>query len=484
MQQAISAGHQETLNTAKEILLAGGNAFDAAVAAHLTMFIAEPCMASAGGGGFALIYQPNKGVNFVDFFCHTPRVKRKIENLDFFPIRVDFGNDSEEFHIGAGSVAVPGTIAGLFHLQENYGTMPFRELSAIPISLAKSGVAVDTFQAYDFGLLEPILTYTAEGRSIFTQNDKLRKEGDLLQLPMMADFLGFLSDEGKEGFYQGEIGRLIAKSNQENGGFLSREDFEKFKINSTPPLRSKLKNYTLYSANRPSIGGVILANYITGIKKQRSPQVIKRLVENLLDISYQVSEFDQNNGTKLNGSWGFDTVKKGTSHFNILDKWGNAISLTTSIGEGNGTFIEGTQMQLNNMLGELFLLPNGVHSWTENTRLNSMMAPTMILNGEQLQLVLGSGGASRIPFAIGQTLRSIFIDKLELSAAINAPRIHYHESKLQAEFIKAFLEAPTGPYKIWNQNHMFFGGVNAISAMANNTQAYADPRRYGVAEVF
>jgi len=485
MQQGISAGHQETLNTAREILRAGGNAFDAAVAAHLTMFVAEPCMASAGGGGFALTYEPDKGVKFLDFFCQTPSSRGSRPEIDFFPIEVDFGKDKESFYIGAASVAVPGTMAGLFHLQSHFGTMPFSELAAIPIALAKKGVAVDAFQAIDFGLLKPILTYSDAGKEIFMKAEEMKKEGDIICLPMMADFLSFLSSEGVAGFYRGEIGAQIAKTNQDKGGFLQRKDFENYKVNSSTPLRTKFGNHTLHSANNPSIGGVILANFVASMQSEDTAALIKRLNKNLLDIEYQVGEYDRINATNKLASWGNDTITKGTSHFNILDKWGNAIALTTSLGEGNGTFIKGTQMQLNNMLGELFLLPKGAHSWKENRRLNSMMSPSMIVNQQnELQLILGSGGASRIPFAIGQTIKQLFSNKHSLAKAIQAPRMHFHENQLQAEFFEAFEEKPSEPHKIWDQNHMFFGGVHGISKMGKHLQACADPRRFGVSAVF
>ncbi len=485
MPQAISAGHQATLTTAKEILHAGGNAFDAAVAAHLTMFVAEPCMASAGGGGFALTYQANKGVRFLDFFCQTPKTKRSLKELNFFPIEVDFGKDTEQFYIGAASVAVPGTMAGLFYLQEHFGTMPFKRLAEIPIAQAKEGIALDTFQEIDFGLLEPILTLNQEGRELFTQNGTLKKQGDKIYLPTMADFLSFLGEEGVDGFYQGEIGKQIAETNQSAGGHLSRADFEAYSVNEMAPLQFEYAKKRIYTANKPSLGGVLLGNFLGGIQTEGKNQVIQRLNQKLLDVNYQLSEFDSRENSHIASDWSTSTSTKGTSHFNILDKWGNAISLTTSIGEGNGTFIKGAQMQLNNMLGELFLLPNGAHSWHPDSRLNSMMSPTMALDAnESLEIVMGSGGASRIPFAIGQALHYLLVKGLPLKEAIRAPRMHFHENKLQAEFKEAFSDSLEGEYKTWDQLHMFFGGVHAIHKSEKRIASEADPRRYGVAEVF
>ena len=146
MAQAIAAGHHQTLSVAKEILHAKGNAFDAAIAAYFAMFITEPCMASAGGNGFALTRTEDGHIQYLDFFCQTPAIKSMSPPVDFYPITVDFGSDVEEFHIGLGAAAVPGSIAGIFALHRIHGTMPISELVAPAIQLAKEGVALTWFQ--------------------------------------------------------------------------------------------------------------------------------------------------------------------------------------------------------------------------------------------------------------------------------------------------------------------------------------------------
>jgi len=485
MHQAISAGHQKTLETAKEILHAGGNAFDAAIAAHLTMFVAEPCMASAGGGGFAMIFQPQQGTRFVDFFCQTPIQKASAKQSDFYPIQVDFGKDTEQFFIGAGSVATPGTMAGLFYLQDKFGSMPFQELAAIPMQLAKEGVAVDKFQSIDFSLLDPILSLHQEGRDIFCLEGRMKKEGDIVQLPQMVNFLEFMISEGRAGFYHGEIGAQIARQQTEHNGLLTRADFENYQVYDTSPLSFDYRSQRVHTASYPSIGGVILANYLASVEKDGKTKTIRRLVQNILDIPYQVKEFDNHYDLNYASAWKGSISTKGTSHFNILDKWGNAIALTTSLGEGNGTFIKGTQMQLNNMLGELFLLPAGAHSWIANQRLNSMMTPTLITDNKGiLQMILGSGGASRIPFALGQVLQYAFEDNLSLDKAIETPRMHFHDHKLQAELSAALRGESDQNIKFWEEKHMFFGGITAIANSESKCYAHADSRRFGVAEIF
>ena len=214
MYNAIAAGHEITLETAKEILLAGGNAFDAAIAAHLSMFVTEPFMASAGGAGFAMTYQKGQ-CRFYDFFCQTPRSKSLHGPLDFNPITVDFGTEQEVFHIGMAAAAVPGTIAGLFKLHDDLGSLPFGELIAIPAKLAKDGVELNYFQAHDLDLLAPIAKASKEGEAIFYSNGNKKVKGDLIKLPQMADFLHVLEEEGSKGFYQGEIAARVAQDSME-----------------------------------------------------------------------------------------------------------------------------------------------------------------------------------------------------------------------------------------------------------------------------
>ena len=135
-QMKLSAGHEKTAAAAAEVLKIGGNAVDAAIAAFFTSFIAEPCMSSAGGGAFANVFFEGKP-RLYDFFCQTPRNKRPVSAVNFFPITVDFGDTTEEFHVGHGSVAVPGSIAGAFRLHRDFGSIPMRELVQPAMAFAK-----------------------------------------------------------------------------------------------------------------------------------------------------------------------------------------------------------------------------------------------------------------------------------------------------------------------------------------------------------
>ncbi len=487
MKGAFSGGHELTLATAKEILVNGGNAFDAAIASFCSMFITEPCMASAGANGFAMIYQDGKGFEMLDFFSQTPISKNLNQDLHYYPIEVNFGNETEIFNVGLAAAAVPGAIAFIFKLHELYGSIPIKDLIQPACNYAKEGVILNAFQAYDLHLLAEIFKQDLSVEDIFFKNGAIKKEGDKIKMPEMADFLEFISYEGRRGFYEGEIAKMIAEDAKRLGGFLTREDFEKYKVNFIHPVSIPLdRRHTLQTCNSPSKGGLGLGLFFGHLlnENQDVPTAIKSSQNKLEDLNQAqitLENFYPNNGLKsvINSN-----AFKGTSHFNILDKWGNAISLTCSLGEGCGYFIPGTAMHLNNMLGETFLLPNGNHSWIPSTRLNSMMTPSMIkdIESNKLKYLTGSGGASRIPFAIGQVINNVLFKKMSLHTATDAPRCHIMNDILHFEKGCEINQVHHNIHE-WEEQSLFFGGVHSILIDSDITAA-ADERRIGAAEVF
>lgn len=487
-QQAIAAGHEVTLDVAKEILLAGGNAFDASIAAAVAMFITEPCMASAGAGGFAMCLKADEAPVMLDFFAQTPMQKPVLEKRDFYPIHVNFGIEMETFHVGLASAAVPGTIAGLYAMHRKFGTIPMEVLLQPAMELARTGVVLNTFQGIDLELLEVIFRVDASVRDVFFTDDVIKKEGELLHLPHFGSFLDFLKDEGESGFYKGEISEVVAKDSLERGGYLRRHDFENYSAKWRKPLNIPWHNQELYLPNGPSLGGAIMALIFGYLDMYEGDWVktisqVKNRYQHPRDISKRLETLHPELDFHMEGP---EVSTKGTSHFNVVDKWGNAVSLTTSMGEGSGYFIPGTDMQMNNMMGESFLLPDGFHSWTPNVRLNSMMTPTLVLDGEgKFRYAGGSGGAGRIPFMIAQVVKALFDEKLSLEDATQKARIHVQEEVLHFE--KGASPNTDGFEKIkeWDYESLFFGGVHSVFKNNNGSlEAAGDSRRYGVAEVF
>ncbi len=221
----VAAGHEETARAAEIILQAGGNAYDAAVAAHAAACCAEPVLSSLGGGGFLLAHTADHNELVYDFFVQTPKKKVPQSAESFYPIDADFGGTTQEFHIGAGSVATPGTVAGLFAVHRDLCTIPMKTILEPAIALAKNGLTVTPFQSYLFDVVHPIFLATERTRGIFgNPNDQNRVigEGDLLRQTQLGETLDALAREGEALFYRGEIAREIGTFSRDGGGTWTR----------------------------------------------------------------------------------------------------------------------------------------------------------------------------------------------------------------------------------------------------------------------
>ena len=476
MKYAISAGHEFTAKAAEQVLQEGGNAIDAAIAAFIMTWVVEPCMSSAGGGGFAHIYTSERKAYLLDFFCQTPGQK-SLKTPDFFPIEVNFGDTIEHFHIGAASVAVPGSVAGVFALYKQFGSLPIRLLFEPAIEAAKSGVAINGFQHLDFSLLAPILHHQEAGRQLFFEDGKLKSQGSIITMPQMADYLDYLCREGEAAFYLGEIAQKIARQQAYFGGYLQQSDLTNYKVRWQSPRVIPLAGHQVLCSPAPHPGGNILASALKIMEEHISPEGPNslhppQLANTLIDLKDQLSKQP---GVNKHGS---------TTHFSIVDQKGNAVSLTASNGEGSGYFIPGTDIQLNNMLGEAALLPEGFHNWPNNTRLGSMMTPSIVIDKEGLlQLVTGSSGAGRIPYAIAQVIYHNQVRGIDLHKAVNGPRMHLSGNTLEIEpgFEVNEFSLPA-PYIVnqWSAQNLFFGGAHSVAIKNGQLIAAPDLRRDGV----
>ena len=494
----IAAGHMATAETAASILREGGNAFDAAVAAFLTSFISEPCMNSAGGGAFMVAYAKNGTASVYDFFVQTPKHKRPREEIQFFPIEVDFGTTTEIFHVGMGSVGVPGCIAGVFQMHEDLCSLPMNVLAEPAIHLARNGVEVDGFQHYIFCLLEPVLALNKKISQVFWRNGQLIKEGDLMYMPELADCLDYLAREGADAFYKGEIAKKLILLSEARGGHLTAEDLEAYQVQIHSPFQFHYRNRRVITNPLPSLGGSLMALMLAMLEAKGSVDyspLSRAHVERLMEVCSDTSQIVKTPQGLIEHllQWYPDqsfaashqSVKiGGTSHLSILDEDGNAVAISISNGESCGHFIPKTGILMNNMLGESALLPNGLHSWEEDVRLGSMMTPTIVLDKENnAELVLGSGGAGRIPFMIAQVIHYVVDHGMEIEEAINAPRLHCHDGLCNLEpGLPTDIQIPHFLRELifWEKQSLFFGGVHGICFQNNRMQAEGDQRRGGV----
>ncbi|GAB4370345.1 MAG: gamma-glutamyltransferase [Elainellaceae cyanobacterium] len=511
---AIAAGHPKTAEAGIEMFRLGGNVFDAVVAAVLASFVAEPTLTSPAGGGFLLAHtQDDRNILF-DFFTQTPRHKRSADAVDFYPVLVNFGSVTQEFHIGLGSIAVPGTIGGLFHVHDRLGRLPRSVIAEPAIHYAKAGVEVSPFQAYCFKILTPILIATPAARQIYAPTGTLLQTGDRLTIPELADTLAYLVEAGAEGLYRGDLAHQLVQDCQEQGGYLTLEDLEQYQVIERQPLMTTYRGNAFLTNPPPSSGGALIAFALAMLNQldldptQFGTTEHISLLANAMRLTnlaradgydarlYQPDVADRflnpqhltryaSQLTPVN-KWG------STTHVSAIDSEGNAASVTTSNGEGSSYVIPGTGIMMNNMLGEADLHPNGFHQWQEDVRISSMMAPTMILDANhQPEIVLGSGGSNRIRTAILQVISNLLDFQMSVNAAVHSPRVHWENYVFNIEpgFDRLQVDPHCFPFneglELWQDQNMFFGGVHAVAKISSGELTGAgDRRRGGVVAVF
>ncbi|MDI6401120.1 gamma-glutamyltransferase [Balneolaceae bacterium ANBcel3] len=505
----VAAGHEETVRAAEMILNAGGNAFDAVIAAHLAACVSEPVLSSLAGGGFMLTQCDRGQACLYDFFTHTPRVRRDSSQVNFFPISADFGETQQEFHIGWGSFATPGTVRGLFAIHKDHASMSMKELVQPAVELARSGVRVNHYQAYVLDIVKEIYKVSPDVAALFGKKGEqgtLVEEGDIVYNPELADFLEVLAIEGEDLFYRGEIADRVGMLCQSSGGHITREDMESYPLYRREPLRVRYKNYAISTNPGPSSGGTLIAFALKMLESSDrmyasygSLEYIRTLAEVQMATEMARMDFLLNKKEKFPGEEMLhpeylasfkEQLKthprffRGTTHISVMDQRGNVASLTTSNGEGCGHVIPGTGIMMNNMLGEEDLHPHGFHSWPENSRITSMMAPTILTVPGQSLVALGSGGSNRLRTAILQVLLHLTDHNMSLEDAVTAPRIHCEKEELSIEhgFSPSVIEEIKKEWpntRLWSGYNLFFGGTHAVSADKNGFHGAGDPRRGG-----
>ncbi len=509
----MAAGHTMTAEAAASVLREGGNAFDAVVAAAFASTVAEPVLSSLGGGGFLLAHTAGGLDRVYDCFAHTPRHRPPAQDLDFQPILADFGTVTQEFHIGLGSVATPGLIKGLFSLHRDLGCMPLSQIVEPAVAMARQGVHITPFQGYVFRVVESIYAHSASSLEVYASPhdpSRLVREGETLRLPALASTIEALAREGEVLFYQGEIGRSIVRECREGGGCLREQDLAGYEVARLAPLTIAYRGAQLLMNPPPACGGMLIAFalellrdhdlHAAGFGSAEHLAVLARVMDltNHARMQSMLNTRDRRSmATELLRPEHVDLYRReiasrpgsfrGTTHMNVIDTAGNVASMTVSNGEGCGQMVPGTGIMLNNMLGEQDLHPDGFHAWCPNTRLSSMMSPTLLRRPGGAVVATGSGGSNRIRTAVLQVLLNLVDFGMAIPDAVVSPRIHFEDGLLNVEggfrpeavgtLVEGFENA-----RIWQEKNLFFGGAHTASfdPAGPHFDGAGDPRRDGV----
>ena len=525
MSGVIAAGDPRTAEAGARMLREGGNAVDAAVAAAFMSFISEIGMVHLGGSGMGHIFNPHTQTSVVyDFFSNMPGLglEREKAPLDFKPVTVDFGGTTQDFHIGRGSVAVPGNLAGLCQMAADHGRLPLRQLLAPAIEAARAGIPIADYQAFACNLLSPLYTATEGMRAIFQPSGRMIQGGDRLYIPHLAETLEGLAEQGAEYGRTGPLAQALVADQATHGGWLTAEDLLAYDVRQQPPIRLPYREYELLLPRPSSTGGVLtaftlklLSAFDVGKWAHGSADHLQLLAEAMAATTrarrhwelallampvreavrgFLEEEFVSNFAAeaalamwKGRPSQSFDEGhhKNNTSHLSVIDGEGMAVSLTTTAGESAGFVVPGTGYIPNNMLGEDDLHPHGFHTAPSGQRLHTMMCPVVVLKEGQIKLVVGSGGSIRIRSAILQVLSNVLDFDMPLVEAVDAPRIHLEKRKIQCEGgydPQAVDELEGLGYDVnrWGARSLYFGGAHSVGVEADGRlTAAGDPRRGG-----
>ena len=498
----VSTGSKEATQAGVDVLYAGGNAFDAAIASVFASMTSEFALTGVGGGGAMMCHKIGHNPIIYDFFVDTPPVLDN-KDLDFFGIDVDFGDSMQKFHIGKGSVAVPGTLLGLLTVHRKYGLLPLSIILEPAIELAKKGTLLSKEQAYVFKILDPIFSHSKEGKKLFYLNGKLLKEGEIFNNPDFASFLERVSKEGSDFFYLNDGATLIVDFFSD-GGLLTRSLLKNYYVAMREPVKTSFKGVDYYSNPAPSVGGTLIVFLLKILEESKRKDIyFSELLNAMLIANIARSEIclDPNQEYQVNklleDEIFFNYLKKHvdifpndnsalergcTTHVSVIDKNLNSASVTTTNGEGCGYILPDTGIMMNNMLGEADLNPLGFHAYKHSMRLPTMISPSMIMKKDKPLLLLGSGGSNRIRSAIVQVIINFLIKGMNISDAINAPRMHlegkhiFHEPGMEIDYGLAIDDFSIYPFE--NKN-LFFGGVNAVTRY----DGCSDPRRGGTCQI-
>jgi gamma-glutamyltranspeptidase/glutathione hydrolase len=497
---AIAAGHPKTAEAGMRMYESGGNAFDATLAALVAACVVEPVLTSLGGGGFLLSRRRGESPVLHDFFVQTPRHKRAAEDSAFYPITADFGTAQQEFHIGCGSIATPGTVRGLIHCHSALGSLPLKEILAPAIEYARDGVDVNALQAYIFSIVAPIYRATPPAAALYPT--EALQAGRVFRQPALADTLAWLAEEGQRPFYEGELADRLVALCAEHGGHLTRDDLSGYRVVDRAPLRHRYRGYEVATNPLPSSGGALINFALTAMEGQTFGAEHFGGPEHLLTLAQIMAATNtaREDGllarsalhratlkTYLDAVAGRPLKRGGTTHISAIDTAGNSASLTLSNGEGSGYLLPGTGVMLNNMLGEEDLNPDGFNRWPTDVRVGSMMAPTLAEDRRHL-IAVGSGGSNRLRTAILQTLSNLIDFGMSPTEAVNAPRLHLERGHLDIEpgFAAEAVDALRAAYpnhRLWADHNLFFGGTHTVCWDGRRFSGAGDPRRGGVFEI-
>ena len=517
-QQAVAMPDSYSADAAMQVLQEGGNAIDAAITAQFVLAVTLPEAGNVGGGGFMTI-KFEDSTDFLDYREMAPENAHRDMYLD------EQGNVKPyESLFGAKASGIPGTVAGMWAAHKKYGTLDWERLLAPAVDLAEQGFVVHEKLANN---IDHYIERTKEAaiNNNFSEYFAHAKAGTTFKQPELAKTLKAIQQQGKDGFYKGDVAKHIVGFMQQNGGLITYEDLLAYKAVWRKPLHLNWQGYELVTAPPPSSGGVAVAQWIGMLEAydathdlpaQNSTEYIhvmseigKRVfadraeymgdpdfvsvpVEALTDANYITQRAADIQPTSISDT---PSVKPGlkesedTTHFSIMDRWGNAVANTTTINLtfGSGVVVTGAGFLLNDEMDDFSAKPGvpnffGAVGGEANAiepykRMLSSMTPTLVTKDDQVVLVTGSPGGTTIISSVTQSLLNALLYDMSAEEAVNSPR--FHHQLLPKDTIRmhdGFTEATINELKAmgYTIDNRRFGDVHLIKRTKEGVEAASE----------
>ncbi|MDG1529489.1 MAG: gamma-glutamyltransferase [Polaribacter sp.] len=514
----------EASQIGSDILAKGGNAYDAMIATQLGLAVVYPVAGNIGGGGFMVFRHHDGKSGALDFREKAPLSSDKDMYLDekgeVIPGKSSFGVHSS---------GVPGSVAGIVEVYEKYGSLPFKDLVQPAIDLARNGFKVTKKQARSLNGTRKRFEKANNYQILF---DKEWKEGDLLQQEELAQTLERIKDKGRDGFYKGKTADLIVDYQKELGGIITHEDLEKYQAIWRKPIVFDYKGYKITSMTMPASGGICLAQILKSVEPydfskidHNSTKYIQLLTEaerrSYADRAHYLGDMDFVNVpidsliapkyiSERMRTFSWDKATKSsdvshgkvlgyesdeTTHYSIIDQFGNAVSVTTTLNTGYGSkvLVKGAGFFLNNEMDDFSakpgvpnvygLLGSSANAIAPEKRMLSSMTPTIVEKNGKLKMVVGTPGGSTIITSVLQNILNVVEYDMGMQESVNKARFHHQwmpdNIRMEPNGFDSITKANLKKlgYEIIERNSLIIGRVDAILVLPNGKlEGGADPR--------
>jgi gamma-glutamyltranspeptidase/glutathione hydrolase len=520
----VVSAREEASRIGSEIMQQGGNAFDAMVATEMALAVCYPNAGNLGGGGF-MVYRTHRGeVGALDYREKAPlRANRDMyldENKKYL---------QDKSKTGGLAVGVPGTIAGIFKAHKRFGSLPMQTILRPVILLAKNGFKITEKQAKQFNDYSAVFKQVNQENSIYT---KKFKAGDVFKNEALANTIQQISDNGRSAFYQDEIAKALVAYLQKNGGIISLKDLDNYQAIWREPIVFNYKDLRIISMSPPSSGGICMAQILKttanypiaqyGHNTTKTTQVLTEAqrrayadrshylgdpdfidipVDSLLSDAYLKGRMDS---FSFEGATPSKELTHGaisqaesteTTHYSIIDSYGNAIAVTTTLNASFGSKLYNKKLGffLNNEMDDfsakpgtpnLFGLIGGdANAIAPQKRMLSSMTPTLVEKDNKLWMTLGTPGGSTIITSVLQTILNVYEFNMSMQQAVDAPRFHHQWLpdivKVEATSFdaKTIKELENKGYVVDYKNASSIGRVDAILVLSDGSlEGGADKR--------